>query len=235
MNKKQLTEQAYKTWSENKTPDNMSSLLGSLSGTINSVSATHGASGDENLKWAIRLHLAKEIKNRYDPSKSALSTFVYQSLQRIPRMAAQQRNIVHVPESSDADMRRIAVVRQELIDKNERDPSDDEIADRSGISSDRVRSLNSKFGRPKVTMSKFHATSGGAEPNTIGLDTQTVQEDLYQRYAVDSLAPQDRQVYDWLSQEVPLAKSQIATRLGISPPAVSQRIDKINKMLEHPR
>ncbi len=231
MTKKEQQKELYEAWSKKKTPDNMTALLRSLDSTINTVASTHGAAKDENLKWALRVHLAQDIKNRYDPAKSALQTFVYQSLQRTPRIAASQRNLVHVPESSDTDLRSLQGARQDLLDINEREPTDDELSDRAGVSLARIRALDNKFGRPIMAVSKFHVGSGGVDPAS-GDEAATATEQLYRQYAVDALDTTDRKIYDMLSGEVPAAKSQIASHLGISPPAVTQRLAKIIKKLD---
>ncbi len=231
MTKKEQQTNLYKTWKQDQTPDNMSALLKSLDSTINSVAATHGATRDENLKWALRLHLAKDIKNRFDPNKASLQTFVYQSLQRTPRIKAQQRSVIHTPESSDADLRQLRRTRQELIDIHDREPSRAEIADRSGISIKRLEKLEKQFGKPSMNLSAFHTETGGMDPMAMGDTPATAQEQLYHQYAVDALDSTDRRIYDSLQHNAPSSKKEIAAVLGISAPAVSQRIEKINKAL----
>ena len=226
MTKKEKTAASLAAWSADRNPKTMSALLKDLDTTINSVSATHGASRDDNLKWAIRLHLANDISNRYDPSKASIQTFVYQSLQRVPRLAAQQRNVVHVPESSDADRRKVDRARRELEDIHEREPTDAELADRSQIDVRRIQSLNNKYGKPQMTLSKFHEEVGGSDPASEGGYDSAVDA-AHKDYVLQGLAPQDRKIYNWLSQKDPLAKSDIASRLGVSPPAISRKIKKL--------
>jgi len=231
MTKKQQQQvDLYNVWNKKQTPDNMSALLKSLDSTINSVASTHGAARDDNLKWALRVHLAKDIKNRFDPTKSSIQTFIYQSLQRTPRIKAQQKNVIHVPESSDTDLRRVRRTRQELVDIHEREPSRAEVSDRSGVSITRLEKLEKQFGKPSMTMSAFHTGSGGLDPSE-GQQVATAQEQLYHGYAVDALDSTDRRIYDSLQQENKISKKEIASYLGISAPAVSQRIEKINKAL----
>ena len=231
MTNKEKQLNLYKQWQQDKTPDNMSALLKSLDGTINSVAATHGATRDSNLKWALRLHLAKDIKNRFDPKKASLQTFVYQSLQRTPRIKAQQRSVIHTPESSDTDLRRLRRSRQELIDIHEREPTRAEVADRSGLSIKRLEKLEKQFGKPSMNLSAFHTETGGMDPLGEGDAPATAQERLYHQYAVEALDSTDRRIYDSLQYNAPSSKKEIAASLGISAPAVSQRIEKINKAL----
>mgnify|MGYP002641744257 CR=1 FL=1 len=229
--KKEQQLEAYEVWAKDKTPENMSTLLRTLDSTINSISSTHGASNDENLKWAIRVHLAIDISNRFNPDKASLQTFIYQSMQRVPRIKAQQRNIVHTPESSDTDMRRVRQTRQELIDLHDREPTRAEISDRAGISLKRIEKLEGRFGRPEINLSAYHTETGGLDPLDVNLPSATAKEQLFHNYAVDALDSTDRRIYDYLNQDTPLSKKDIAESIGVSAPAVSQRIEKINKEL----
>lgn len=230
-NKKEKQNSSYQEWRKNPTPENMSALLKSLDSTINSIASTHGASNDENLKWALRVHLAKEIKNRFDPSKSSLQTFVYQSLQRTPRIKAQQKNIIRVPESSDYDIRRINAAKQELIDINDREPTRAEISDRAGIPLSRIQKLEERYSKPTMNLSSFYQETGGVDPSDSMHIPATAEEQLYHQYSVDSLDSVDRRIYDSLSQNQGMSKKELASSLGLSAPAVSQRIEKINKAL----
>ena len=233
MTKKELIQESLKTWSDDRSPKNMSALLRSLDSTINAVASTYGAAKDSNMKWAIRVHLANDIKNRYDPGKASINTFVYQSMQRVPRLAAQQRNVVHVPESSDADLRRLRDAKLELLDKNEREPSRGEIADRAGLSLSRAKSLDKKFGKPSVATSMFHEETGGVDPAVGSQQSISAIDSAHRDYVLENLDPTNKKIYSWLSQTDPLAKKDIASKLGMSSPAVSRRVKSIEDGLHY--
>jgi len=230
MNKEKV-QQAYERWAKQKTRGNMSILLKELDPMVSAVSVAHGAAGDSNVKWAARAYLAQQLSQRYDPTKSNLSTFTYQTLQRIPRIAAKQRNVVSVPESSDHDMRYLRGIKEDLFDELGREPSDIELADRSGVDIHRIENLSKRFARPIVTASQMAETTGMPVGAAEEESDSSPDEQLWKEYAVQAMDPTDLKIYNWLSKSNPMSKIDIAKKLNVSPSAVTQRASRIGQEL----
>jgi len=227
--KKDGVQEAYEVWSAERTPENMSKLLRAMDPMIKSVSATHGVSGDQNVQWAARAYLARQIMDRYDPAKTGLSTFAYQTLQRVPRIAAKQRNVVSVPETSDYDIRTLRRAKEELFDVYGREPTDLELSDHTGIDPRRIKNLDSRYARPILAASHADSLDSGAESPSV--ESNSAGSALWDQYVVDALDPVDKKIHGWLSGNRPLSKIDIANKLGISPSAVTQRASRIGKEL----
>lgn len=225
-------QRVYQKWSDNRTPENMSVLLRALDPMLKSVSGTHGVQGDQNVTWAARAYLAKQIIERYDPSKTNISTFTYQTLQRIPRIAAQQRNVVKVPETSDYDMRRLRGAKEDLYDQLNREPNDDELADYTGIDVARIKNLDRRFSRPIMAASHAEELTGSpAGGNIFDAPEENAETRLWREYSMDALDPIDKKIHKWMTAPKPISKVEIAGRLGMSPSAVTQRTARISKEL----
>jgi DNA-directed RNA polymerase specialized sigma subunit len=218
--------EAYETWSRNRTPANMSRLLNALNPTLKAVMATHGIHGDKNVELSAKAYLAKQIIERYDPEKASLSTFAYQSLQRVPRIASSQRSVVHTPESASHDLMYIRRTIDSLRDKLDREPTIDEVADESGVSINRIGSITDHYGKPVMSSSKARLASGVDAASGDELQRSAEQE-LWQKYTVDSLDDIDRKIYDNITGDKPKTKVEVAKELGMSPSAVTQRSNKI--------
>ena len=117
------------------------------------------------------------------------------------------------------------------MDRLNREPTIEELADESGISVDRINTINNRFSRPMMTMSSVD--NAGMAPADRHKNLSSAESDLWSKYKIKSLGDKDTKIYGWLNEENPPSKAEIANRLGISAPAVSQRISKIENQLDY--
>jgi DNA-directed RNA polymerase specialized sigma subunit len=225
-------QELYEAWSANKSPTTLTPLIKALEPTIRSSMAVHGYNNDRNIEWKVKNHLIDQLENRYDPSKGTnVKTFTYETMKRIPRIAASQKHGIHVPESADYDLRRLRGVEQDLLDKLGREPTEAELGDALGLSPSRIQKVRERYGKAELTESMNLATGAGSASAKNDNDVEDPALKLWIQYTVDSLSPRDRKIYEWLTRARPLPKTEIAKRLGISPAAVTQRTAKIVEML----
>lgn len=223
---KDTAQQVFERWSTDKSKTNMSALLTALTPDVRAAMSRHGVQGDPNIFNSARVHLAKQMDN-YDPTKANIKTFTYRTLQRLPRIAARQKNVVHVPESSDTDNRRLRAERENLIDILDREPTVEELADRTGVSVDRILTLRNRFSRPIMAASQLENVQGGGFGFPASL--RTADQELWRSIVIKALDPVDKKIYEWSTRRNPLPKNEMAARLGMSASAVTQRADKIDK------
>lgn len=218
----------YETYAGDPTPDNMSPILQGLTPTIRSVMAKNGLRDDPNIEYEMKAQLAEHIANGYDPEKAALNTYAYDVLKRMPRVAAQQRHGVHIPESADLAKRQVYAATERLKDELNRNPTSAEIADATGLSAKRVDSLDRRYGRAAVSQS-FSEAFGGQSAGT--QEFEAPELDMWVEATVNAFSPVDRRIYEALSQDEPLTKTQLAKELGVSNAAITQRVGRMVKML----
>ncbi len=93
--------------------------------------------GNESLRGQTKLLVINAIDS-YDPQKGDLKTYVLLHLQRLRRLSGQA-NPVNVPESIKLVLIQIQQAEAELRDKYGRPPSDQEIADYTGLSLKKIQ------------------------------------------------------------------------------------------------
>jgi DNA-directed RNA polymerase specialized sigma subunit len=114
-----------------------------------------------------------------------------------------------------------------MSDDMGRDPSDVELADKTGISQGRIKKLR-KMVLPSVTESVFEpdADRDATLPGTVLANKlDTAEEMVY-----DSLSPRDKAIYDFKTGKhgrAMLSNQAIAKRLGVTPALISQRSKQI--------
>lgn len=221
----------YKTWSENRNPETGSKLLGALEPSMKAA-ARKWAGDDSPTVMGQAKKLIITALPRYDASRSSMATFVDRQLQPLTRWKSRKNIGVRVPTSAVQDVRRVALVEEELEDELGRAPSHEEIADKSGISLERLT---------KVSRMKYPVLAEAQQENGDGgksfVEDQSVkgEEDLWQKTVYHSLTPVDQVIMQHtigLYGANQLSNQAIAKKLRITPGAVTQRKSRIQKLLD---
>lgn len=138
-------KEPYEQWKADPTPANLHACTKSLQPTIDSVVASMGASGNPQVLAKARVMAAKAIKS-YDPSQGAsLPTWVSSQLRALAREIRKSDNVLSVPEKVQLDAYAIKRAELDLTDELGREPSMQELADRSHLSIRRIRDVNKKL------------------------------------------------------------------------------------------
>jgi DNA-directed RNA polymerase specialized sigma subunit len=155
-------------------------------------------------------------------------------LQRLRRVAAKQRQIISMPEQVAMDQMQLTRSTSELEDKLMRDPSDDELANHTGLSMKRIQYIRTGV-RPvaESTITRMGPEGiGGFDPSVRGLAQGT---DSWAELVYSDIEPTNQFIMEnvlGMHGHEPMAPSKVAARLKISPAAVSHRMAKIQQKLD---
>ena len=214
-----------------KTPDDQglhAELLGKLTPTVDSALRTY-AGGDPSLKTRA-LILTDEAIRSYNPTKgAALTTHVQNHLQRLYRVAADRRQAVHIPENVRMDSLTVNRFITDWKDKQGFEPTDLTIADNLKMSRKRVQ--KAMMQGQETPQSRMEGEKGDSMVES----TERTPEQMWADCVYHDLDEKNRKIFEWttgyLGKPV-IQKTEIAKQLGISPAAVSQRINTIKRRLD---
>jgi len=228
--------QPYLAWQRTPDPDSTQTLLDALRPVTNSALRAFGgpSATSPTLKSQAKI-LALDALKSYDETKAPLKAHIMSRLQRLRRVAAQQRQVIHVPEQVSMDQTATEAARKELEEQLEREPSDGELADYTGLSIKRLRHIRTG-GRPVAESTIMRAGqeegSGGYEPGVRQLGDR---KDEWQELVYSDIDPTNQLILErsmGMHGHVPQKPSEIARLLKISPAAVSHRMAQIQQKLD---
>lgn len=213
-------------WKAAPGPKTLTPLLQQLDPVIDKALGAYGYAGDANMKTTARLLAAKALP-KFDPDKASLNTFVFGELRRLQRVGPQQEFAIPVPERVMLERSAVDRATDELREELGRQPTDNELLDRTGLSLKRLRTIR---GVPSQVVG-----SRTDEAGQIIADAADEMDSsrLWEEAVAASLDPIDRKIYEWStgSGGERLTKTQMAARLGLSPAAITQRSAKIVQKL----
>ena len=221
---------AYDQWRKDKSPEQTRELLSAANPVIDKALTTY-AHGDRTLRAEAK-RLALGAFRTYDPARGAkLRTHLLVQLQPLHRAYTQRHAITRVPERIQADRFRLARATDELTAARGREPSDEEMADYTGLSVKRIQHVR-KFGHGTIAEGQMRTPEGApTQPQVQAVSP----EDIWVEYVHHDLDPIDKRILEWKIgfRDAPiLSNNEIAKRLKITPSAVSQRATKIAHKLE---
>jgi len=223
---KVTTEHLYNQWARQPGPQTVQPLLSALEPTIHRSLQAYGYSNDPNMKTTAQLHVVDALP-RFKADKGAkLDTFMYNELKRLRRVGPQQQFAIPVPEQASYDLSSIKRVEHDLTFDLGREPTPAELADASGLSARRIAGIKKQYDLPTVTEQSFDPNMGmpGQKP------TENESERLWLEAAYGELDPVNQHIMNWslgLHGQPRMSKTQMAQRLKMSIPAVTQRAKKI--------
>jgi RNA polymerase nonessential primary-like sigma factor len=226
--KKDPWESAYDAWKLKPTPEAMGSLLEASEPVLQSAIQSYGK-GNKALYSRAR-QLAAKAYQGYDPNKGTkLRTHVMTQLQPLTRHAHEMASAVHIPERTSQDLYLLGQAKSHFIDSNGREPTDQELADNLGLSQKRIRHIRRQGG--ELAESSLVEVDEGGEAGTAypGLFKED-PEKVWLEYVHHDLSPMDQQILRWrtgLHGDPVLSNNEIASRLKLTPGAISQRAAKI--------
>lgn len=122
-----------------------------------------------------------------------------------------------MPERISLDRRAIGMSQQTLKDELGRDPTEDELADHSGFSTNRLRRVRSYS--PAMSHGFFSTLGEKGE----GLDpaVNSNSSNSWEQLVMDEMSPVDKKIVEYHKQG--LQNQQIAAKLRMTPGRISQR------------
>lgn len=226
---------AFNAWRANKTPATNTQVIKSVQPIIDTALTSYGSKKPSpNLKSKARL-LALEALETYDPARGPVKNHLLSQLQRIRRINAKEQNIIHIPEQVGLDYGNISKAENELYDALGRDPSDEEIADFTGLSTRRIRKVRG-FNQPVSEGMTAVTTEDGANSDVAStLPGAKNSADAWLDFVYGDLSPTDKIIMDMTLGRNGRRRTEakdIARRLNITPGAVSQRSAKIQALID---
>lgn len=223
-------QEAYDRWYEDRTPENMSGVLDSLMPTINSEIMRY--EGDKAHLRSRAKAIAVNAVKTFNPERGAkLQSWVTTNLRQLSRYGHQLRDV----KASELAIRQAAEINRVskiLEDDLGREPTITELADEIGISPKKIARVRSQV-KTSVNSGSFSVGETEATPTDPGVYTpSTVPFAAEATYM--SLSPTDRFIFDsrtGMHGAKMLSNKDIAAKLGVSEPSISQRVDSIGKTL----
>lgn len=214
----------YEQWRADPSPQNNTAMLRAVRPVIDS--AVRPLGGSPALQGRAKQLVLSGLRS-YDPQRASLRTHLMTQLQGLRRIAGQQAQPLRIPERVVLDNMRLSRAHAELADSLYRDPTDDELADFTGMSVRRIGRLRQQA-RPVAESAATMVDEEGNE-NTPGVQHDTPQAILAE-YVRSELNPQDQLLLDHATGhngQAKLSGRELAAKLGVTPSAVSQRLARI--------
>lgn len=228
-------ESAFKSWQASPGPQTNSALLKAVSPVIDTALTTYGGkSYSPTLRSHARAMALKSFQT-YDPSRGKLRSHMISQMQRLRRVSAQEQQIISIPESVSLDHQHLTEAENDIADAMGRMPSDMELADRTGLSLKRIAHIRKSQLPVAEGTTQMHLE--GDEPMDVGVNIPGRQNKAWENFVYLDLGNTDRFIMDaslGRNGRKPMTVSQIAQALRITPSAVSQRTQKIQKLLDRP-
>lgn len=229
--KVQLTPE-YEAWKASPGPATLTPLVSSLDPVIRSSLQSYGIQNDPVMLNAARIH-AGQVVGRYDPSRGAsLDTFIRQEMQRMQRVNAKRSSAIPIPGGVMVELASLSKEEEELEHQLGRPPTTAELADKTGISARRIEKIRSTY-KPVVTDRSGTPTG---DDNVFMLASQEFDRDKFSRNLVYMDADAiDKKIMEWtfgMYGAPVLSKSEMASKLGISVPALTKRSSRLLGKIE---
>lgn len=227
--KKDAVQTAWEDWKT--APDNMNKkqqLLESLQPTIDSAINSYAPDSKDRVRTKAALIALKAATTYNANAGTALKTHVFNNLKSLNRINAQLQNIVHIPEAALLEKGKMDKFTRDYVSENDREPTTQELSELTRYSPDKIEYLR-QYKQP-VAQSQLLTEKG----DTLFTKKQDPQK-IWSDYVYHDMDPIDKKIFEWSTGykgSPKLKKIEIAANLKISPPAVSQRINKIITKLE---
>ena len=226
-------QEAYDVWRADPTETTNHQLLQALDPDIDKAIRTHAGTSNPLLRSRAR-RIVLDSMPRYDPGRAQIGTHIFNQLKGLKRYQGQQRNVLRVPERIVLDRNYLGGLQQELEDDLGREPTDEELSDRSGFSMKRLARIRQY--QPGVNtglLQSLSEMSGNADNSSPAVNQR--DNDIWLQIVYDDLPAIDKKIFEYTlgyNGKQVLSNQEIAAKLGRSPGAISQRKLLIQRMLD---
>jgi DNA-directed RNA polymerase specialized sigma subunit len=218
----------YDVWQRQPTTGNLHQVLASVNPTINSAMTTYAGGHVSPLVRGRAKTMALGAIKSYDPARGAsLQTHIMNQLRPLTRYVNRATRPMGLPERRVRQLYSLEQAEKDFYERHGRDPTDDELADRLGLSIRRVGRIRT-YASPMIGAESFGEDA--VDPTISRPDPMEVWID----YVHHDLGPIDRKILDWKmgrGGQSALRNVEIARRLNISPAAITQRVARIQAKL----
>lgn len=217
--------EAWNTWRQSPTPNSLSTVLRSVDPVIErSVSRFPGM--NKSLMRGQAKSLAIQAFKTYDPQSGAsLSTHVFNHLRPLSRFADRQTKVVSVPRDFRAQVAEFIKFKQDFFEEQGREPSDDEVANRMGLTKKQITKLNH---------GSFYEMAEGATEAPVEVSSDDDSLGTWVEFVYHDLPERDKLIMDYRigrNGKPVLTAEQIAQKMNIDPSYVRKRSAVISKRI----
>lgn len=223
---------AFGAWKQTPTPQTRGALVKKMQPIIDTALRSYVGEASPTMRTQAKLMAAKAL-DTYDPSIGSLRTHMLSQLQSLQRMATKSQQIISMPQRAALAAYQLQDVEARLADELGRDPSDMEIADRSGISLKRIAKIRAAM-MPANT-GRFVDEFGEEFAPASTIPGESRLADAQRELLYHELSPIDQAIMDHtlgLHGRQVIGTSDLAKKLRLTPGAISQRKNKLDRMLE---
>lgn len=140
-------DKRYETWKIDPTPGNLRNVVDGLQPAIDYSLRSINAGDDRLMRSRARALTAKAVQS-YDPSYgAALPTWTSQQLMPLRRIRREVQQPVKVPERTQLDAMSLMRAENEFMEKFNREPDVEELADWSKIPRKRIEKIRRQYRR----------------------------------------------------------------------------------------
>jgi DNA-directed RNA polymerase specialized sigma subunit len=227
----------FEDYRKKPSPQGLRGVVDTLQPTIEKALRAYAPSATAVVRGRAR-GIAADAVRSFRPNQGAdLNTHVYRQLQRLQREGPKISDPMPAPERTRRDSGKIMAAISSAADDIGREPTDEEIAELTGLPRRRVTKIRKGL-RHRISESQYTEGFGGDEGDDTTVDAVASERTGYDDW-VDAvyhdLPEVDRVILQYRTgfRGAPkLSNTDIAQRLKISPAAVSQRVTRIQAKLD---
>jgi len=222
----------FDAWKANPTPETTGALVRKVDPVVNNALRSFGGGKPSPTLKSRAREEAITAFDSYDPQRGTLRSHLITRLQRIRRIAGQERQVIRVPEQVSLDQMRTAEAVQQLEERLGRPASDKEIADYTGLSLKRLQYIRQGV-RPiaEGTISQIGPEGeGGYDPAVQSQASNTWLEFIYEDADPTNQFIMERAL--GMHGHSVLSATDIARQLRMTPGAVSHRMQQNQQQID---
>lgn len=219
-------DSAFNQYKADPTPDNLSSVVDHLNPVINYSISSINAFNDNLIKNKARVFAAQAVQ-KYDPASGAsLPTWVSGQLMQLRRFKRSVNQPVKVPERIQLDAYTLSKAEQDFIDKYDREPDLDELADHAKMPIRRINKIRKTFrAMPSQSAIGEGMTQSESDFGLEALDYIYKDADKIDRKIIEMKL-------GYGGRYEPMEPKRIAIQLGLTPSQLTRRSAKLALRLQ---
>jgi DNA-directed RNA polymerase specialized sigma subunit len=224
----------YQTWKAAPTPANNDLMLKAVDPIVQSALKTYvGGEPSKTIRSKAK-RIVLDALPRYDPGRAKLRTHLMVNLQSLRRASAQEGQVIPIPERVGLEQYHAHVAEEELRDQLARDPSTQELAQKTGMSIRRLKYIRS-VKPPLAEGQMLSAFDDDDKASSADAPVISNDQDPWLMFIYHDLHPTDQVIMEHvlgMHGKKVLPKGKIAIKLGLSSGAVSQRAARIQQLID---
>lgn len=213
----------YQSYASAPGPNTLKPLVDALEPTINYAVTSIGAAGDNLIRNKARI-VAGHAISKFDPTQGAnLPTWVSNQLMQLRRFRRETQMPIKVPERTQLDAYSIMHKEREFIDKFDREPDVEELADYSGMPVKRIEKVRRSF--RKMPSEGAIEAAGGLTQYTTDFTNEAMDYVYNESDKIDRAIVEMKTGYG--GKYEPMQPKDIALKLGLTPSQLTRRSAKL--------